>query len=413
MRVALLTMIEPAGGPSDSPGAGVLRGALNLGGVSLARHQLGTMLAVGCDRVICVAQSLDQEMLALQQVAEHAGARFHVVSGPHGLLGLVTATDEILALADGQSADTAAVRELLDHGPVVLVQPVVRGLQDGYERIDADQASGGAWRIPGRLVERLAELPPDADPFSALMRIALQAGITRRAVPDAMLASGRWKLVRGEGDAHALERDWIRLHVGISGPGNPTFLAAQMLVRRFGGALLHSGTGGNIVAAGGVATLLTGLVAGWFGHGTIGFGMAALAWLVFLVAALLGKVSRATLRLPRPRFSRIVAYGALVDVLLVVLTAWSMRAGSRGQLPFSALFAAVVLVSGCRLVGSGGRQRWRVWLQDRGLLAIALSIGSAFGALGWQVQGMAIGVIVAGLAAQRVAADSAAPTQLS
>lgn len=402
MRVALLTMIEPAGeaagSAADGGAARPLRGGLNLGGVSLARHQLGTMLAVGCERVICVAHSLDQEMLALQQVAEHAGARFHVVSGPRGLLGLVTATDEILALADGQSADTATVRDLLDQGPVVLVQPIVRGLQDGYERIDAELAAGGAWRIPGRLVERLSELPPDADPFSALMRIALQAGVGRRSIPDTLLAGGRWKLVRSESDAHVLEQDWIKLHVASSGPGNPSLLAAQELVRRFGGALLHGGNGGNIVAASGVATLLIAAVAGWFGHYAIGYALAAWGWLVFLVAALLGKVSRATLRLPAPRFSRVIAYGALVDLVLVVLTAWSLRLADGGG---QALFAALVLVGACRLVGADGRERWRKWLQDRALLGIVLAAGSAFGVLDWLVPGLAVLVIAAGIAAQQ------------
>ncbi|MDE2403898.1 MAG: hypothetical protein KGM17_04165 [Sphingomonadales bacterium] len=397
-------MIEPAAGAPAPQGEGVaattLRGALNLGGVSLARHQLGTVLAMGCERVICVAHALDAEMLALQQVAEHAGARFHVIAGPRGLLGLVSATDEIIALADGLSADTATVQDLLDAGPAVLVQPIEAGLAAGYERIDINHAAGGAWRIPGRLVERLSELPPDADPFSALMRIALQAGIGQRMLPDSAVADGRWTLVRSEAGALALENAWIRLHVAINGPGNPSVWLAQAVVRRFGGALLHGGNGGRVVAASGGVTLLLAAVAGWFGFALAGFALAVLAWLLLLVAVLLGKVSRATLRLPPPRLARAVLFGAVIDLLLIVLALWALHPRDGGPIP-QALFAPVMLVGLCRLVGSGGRGRWHAWLQDRGLLAIVLA-GVVVLRLGMGAVGaLALAVLTAALVAQR------------
>ena len=41
------------------------------------------------------------EIAALQHEAERAGARFQLIPGPRGLLGQVTANDEVIALADG------------------------------------------------------------------------------------------------------------------------------------------------------------------------------------------------------------------------------------------------------------------------------------------------------------------------
>ena len=408
MRVALLTMTDLATtGPGSADGtsatmvadgaetpvaAPLLRAGLRLGGVSLGRHQLGTMLALGCDRVICLAPALDTEMAVLQQVAEHAGARFHVVTGAHGLLGLVTATDEVLALADGLSASPALLKDMLEPGPAVVVQPIERGLDCGFERLDINHAAGGAWRIPGRLVERLSDLPPDCDAFSALQRIALQAGIGQRMLPAVALTGGRWVLVRSEADAQVQEVDWIREHVDLPGPGNPSIWLAQASVRNFGAALLHGGNGGRIMAGAGAIALLLAGVAGKLGAFTTAFCLAALAWPVLLVAALLGRIMRTTLRLPAPHMSRVLLFGGMVDVLLIVLTGWALAAT-----PGDWLFAPVMLVGLCRLVGAGGGTQWRAWLQDRGVLGMVLAGVTGLHYAAAVVESMAALVLLAGL----------------
>ena len=411
MRVALLTMTDLAGtGPGRAGGAPAtmvaggaetagaappLRAGLRLGGVSLARHQLGTMLALGCDRVICLAPALDAEMLALQQVAEHAGARFHVVAGARGLLGLVTVTDEVLALADGLSALPTLIQDMLDPGPAVVVQPIERGLDCGFERLDINHAAGGAWRIPGRLVERLSDLPPDCDAFSALQRIALQAGIGQRMLPGAALTGGRWVLVRSEAEAQVQEIDWIRQHIDLPGPGNPSIWLAKATVRGFGAALLHGGNGGRIMAGAGALALLLAGVAGKLGAFATAFCLTALAWPVLLVAALLGRIMRMTLRLPAPRLSRASLFGGAVDGLLIVLTGWALPALT--AMPRHGLFAPAMLVGLCRLVGGAGGGRWQAWLQDRGVLALVLVGVTSLRDGAAVVEGMAVLVLLAGL----------------
>lgn len=159
------------------------RGALRVGGVSVALEQLVLVLSMGCERIFCLANRMTPEIAALQHEAERAGARFQLIPGPHGLLGQVTAMDEVIALADGLFASVSDAVALLEPGAAVLVQPAETGVEAGFERIDPTQASGGALRIPGRLVERLADLPHDCDAFSALLRIALQAGVAQRPLP--------------------------------------------------------------------------------------------------------------------------------------------------------------------------------------------------------------------------------------
>ena len=154
-------MIEPARTVGEPA-----RAHLRVGGVSLARHQLGVVLALGCQRIICIATSLDPELVALQHVAEDGGASFHCISAPMALLGLVSAGDELIALGEGLLAWPDLAIGQLDTASVVLVQPIEVGLAAGFERLDINHAAAGAMRIPGRLVERLAELPADCDIFS-------------------------------------------------------------------------------------------------------------------------------------------------------------------------------------------------------------------------------------------------------
>ena len=102
MRVALLSLIAPAGTEAGAPSAatpssGTPRGLLRLGGHTLARHQLAIALSLGCDRVIVVAPGGLDGLLPLQHAAETAGALFHSVTGAHGVMGLISAQDEVVA----------------------------------------------------------------------------------------------------------------------------------------------------------------------------------------------------------------------------------------------------------------------------------------------------------------------------
>ena len=83
MRVALIFATEQAGH------TGASRAMLRVGGVALARHQLGLALALGCERVICVAPVVDADLVGLQHVTEAGGARFQgdAAKGIGGTIG--------------------------------------------------------------------------------------------------------------------------------------------------------------------------------------------------------------------------------------------------------------------------------------------------------------------------------------
>jgi hypothetical protein len=378
--------------------------------MTLARHQLGLVLALGCERVIVISPRFDAGLIAVQHEAEAAGARFHVVPGARGLVALVSAADEVFALADGLLAWPELASPLLEAGPGVLVQPIEAGLSAGFERLDLNHASAGALRVPGHMVERLTEMAADCDVFSALQRVALQARLAQRMLPAEVYESGRWCLVRTEAEAHDVEVAWIRLHTMRTGARSPAAVLARQVVRRLGPALLHAGSNGTALAIAALVVALLGLVSGWFGFPAIGFALCTVSWVLFVTSAMLGRIERDSLHLPAPRFEREIAFGWIMDAALAALMAGTI-ALPPGQSWLARLFAPVMLLGLARLVPamtrSGSTQNdttrrdWAGWLQDRSVLAAVLALAAFFGVAGHATGVLAVlylgvGLVVAG-----------------
>jgi hypothetical protein len=375
---------------------------LRVGGISVAQEQLAVALALGAERVFCLAPGMTADALALQHAAERGGARFQVIAGPRGLLGQLTSTDELFALADGLFASVDTAQELLGQGTAVLVQPVEVGLDAGFERIDALLASGGALRIPGRLIERLADLPADCDAFSALMRIALQAGISQRALPStAMVAGGTsgrgfWSLVRSEAEAHALEPLWIRSRTAQTLPFNPSRWLAQVVVRSFGPALLHAGSGTRLVGAGAGTLLLLALFAGWFGFPGLGLIGAGFGWICAEAAALLARIESRTGPGQETRWSWHTAYGWASDAVLVGLLAWAEPL-QPWQPQHDRFFPPLMLLALLRLVPRAVPAGWTAWLEDRALVVLLAGCAMIAGMIGPAVHWAAVLLAIAGI----------------
>lgn len=358
-------MLEPAA----ESGLGA-RAFLRIGGLTVARQQLALALALQCDRIVCIAPALTNPIVELQHLAERAGAQFHVIPGARPLVGLVTATDELIVLADGLFASTAEACDLLSDGQSVLVQPIELGLAAGFERIDLNHAAAGAMRLPGRLVERLADLPADCDAVSSLQRIALQAGVRQRALPAPGQDGLFWTLVRSDDEAHAIEPLWIRQRTRDAAPLGPARALALLAVRGLGPALLHAGSGANAVLIGAMAAVLLALGAGWSGYVATGLGLCALGWLLRESAALLVRIERDEIA-PRKVIDGLGAYAWLIDAVLVVLLAWA--ADAPGNHPFlERLFPPFMLIALLRVVSNLPTGRWSGWLTDRSLVALML-----------------------------------------
>lgn len=248
-----------------------------LAGKTLARRQLDFVLAAGCDHVFALGDGASAEVIGLRHATEAAGARFQAIRNGHGLLGAIGATDELLVLAPGLLPESAEALAALQHGHPILVMRAEPAVAAGLERIDLERAWAGAMVVPGRFVERLSELPPDSEPAAALLRIALQARLPERRMPEQLLADGTWSLLRDGDDLPAREREWIRRGLPAAAPYALAARTARAVLPPMARHLLAwPYTGAALMA--GVAVLLAAAVAaaglGWAGAG---FALVALA----------------------------------------------------------------------------------------------------------------------------------------
>ena len=370
LRVALLSLMEGVSGDLTSP-----RGMLTIGGHSLLRHQIGLVLALGCKRIVVMAETLTGDIVSLQHFSEARGARFHVVAAVRALAPLVAPEDDLFVIGEGLLAMPEDALRMLGENQGVLTLPVEKGLALGFERIDINSAYAGAMHLPGRLIAGLGDLPTEWNPASALLRLAMQARVVQRQISAPLVDEGRWLLVRDEAQAHRAEPGWVSLHIKSYDAHTPGRWLASLAVRRFGPALLHAGTRPTVITMASLLTAIFGMGAGWFGWHTIGFAMLGFAWLLHQAAVLLTQVELSSLlvRPGRAPAARLASWG--IDAALVTLCAWRSDILSLARSPLEiGWFTPIVLLLAVRLLPAVLRPNpWLWWLSDRLIIALTLA----------------------------------------
>lgn len=385
MRVALISMVERTGG---EPGS-LARASLAFGGRTIAERQLDFALAWGAERVVCLSAGLDPKVMELQHATEAEGARFNLINGAPAMLGLIAAEDELMVLADGLLPLSRRALGMLDQGRTVLLLEAEAGVAAGFERVDLNHSWAGALAVPGALVERLGTLPPDIEPVSALLRIALQAKIPERLLPEAVLGSGSWSLALAPGQIAQREAAWL----GAQLPPVSGFAPGSWLVRRVvgrtGANLLRRGTRPALLGIAAAVLAAGGAVAASQDWPAAGLLLAGLGWLAGEAAGGLRAIAQAGIRRSDgPAWPWDVLGWGIDAALVAVLTFASQQA-----LP-EALFAPLVLLGLLRIGPRLVKGPLAAALGDRALLAALLAIAAAVGGLSAAVQVLAIVLLV-------------------
>ena len=387
MRIALLSMMEPiaAGHPQR-------RAFLTVGGRTIAQHQADAALALGCEKVICLVRSMEPMLARVQHSVEALGASFRTIASLADLGPLLTQGDELLVFADGLLVEADQVRSHVAGGPAVLVQPVETGVPDGFERIDLNNASAGVLLLPGSIGEKLAALPADFDPISALGRVGLQAGVPQRSIPVAARAGSAWQLITDEREAYAIESDWIAHRLGYDRHPSPSRMIARMAALGFGSRMVQGDQTSRMLLLGCAALTLLAILAAWLGAGIAAFALIAVAWVLHESATMLARV----IGPPRGSSPRTRRFGlsqvceVLVDAALLASMALFTATPERLGL-VELTFPPLVLLLVLRLVPRVTSGRMNSWTGDRALLAIVLL---ALHLLDWLLPGIRLLIVL-------------------
>lgn len=378
LRIALLSSVE------RTPD-GALRAFQRIGGRTVIAWQADLARELGCERVICLCGGSSPDLIELQREVEAAGLKFNMIRGPLHLVGLATADQDIVVFADGLVIDRALALELLGDRRGILALPADAGIAAGFERIDAEHAWGGVLVARANIVEQLADLPPDSDTVSLLLRLALQAGTRRMAVAKDRLDSGELLLALDQTELSRREKALLDL-----GGGRPHWLAAgqagaNWLARRLAPDWLARGP----MIAGGLAGLL---MVGAVAAATLERPFAAFCSMALGAFALTTGNAMRSIRLRlvgRDGNTRLAAIGeALFD-------AFAVAALTLPSLPFmlpKRLFLPLVLIGLLRLAARLGPAKVRAMWSDRSLLFALLAPAAWFGV---QTQAIALLVLAA------------------
>ncbi len=357
MRVALIATGERGADPAPL-----------IAGRSLVLRQFDFARACGVERVIAYGNGAAADADELREAAARAQVAHATIASAHALVPLIEWRDELLVLAPGALPDATEAIAALAEGPRVLAFGVDEAGADRFERIDASEAWSGALLMPGALVDRLEQLGEDADPHSALLRIALQERTARVRLSPDLLAQGRWAIVAEEGDTGALEARrqaaMGREPIGM----RPSQQLAGLLLRRFSAPLIRWRYSLVALLAAAGLLLSSGPIAAWFGWPAAGFAVLALAVPLLHLARGLDRMRRAAFL--KPLLPRWLA--RLPDAALLVTGALSIEGEWYARL-FPPLVLVIALAAISRSAG------WRAVAGDRGLGALLVAVAALTG----------------------------------
>ncbi|MEP3420777.1 MAG: hypothetical protein ABJN35_03520 [Erythrobacter sp.] len=285
MRTALLAATKRM--PS-----GALRADAMLAGRSVLAWQIDAATAMGCERFVCFCDAPTDTLLSLQKLVEENGGEFHAIRNNLQLVSLVRADDVLVMFADGLLADRAAAEEFCISENSDPNDPIEINLRKGiatlpaghalvevnpedFERIDRDRHWAGISVMRAGQVHQLADLPPDGDAMSMLLRLALQARVECRPMAETGLTSGRWIVV--DDVATLTDREAALIHESGATPSwtSPGKAVATLLTRRIAPKWLDNGPEITAVTGAFFAALGVGLTG--IGYGAAGVGVLALA----------------------------------------------------------------------------------------------------------------------------------------
>ncbi|QKG71650.1 hypothetical protein [Erythrobacter mangrovi] len=339
-------------------------------GSRIIERQIDLALAAGCETIACLVEGIGREVIEAQRRAERGGARFIALQEPRPLSGLVTAADELFVLASGALPDEGAVLRYTAR-PAVLVFPAQDAVSKGYERIDAEFAWSGAMLTLGANVERLSELPPDADVISALLRIALQSGVRIQPLEKRLLEEGLWHLSPNEGALSEREARWITSHAAPA----PFTAPGLAIAERMGTRLARDILGGRSARVPAIAAGLSGVLAlslGILGYPLASFGFGALMAMLGVAGETVERIAQAgQIGARRSALAKTIDW--MLDPILAILIALA----SPEDTEWLRLFVPAVLFGLLRLAQHRGGGKWRESYRDRVALAI-LMVPAAF-----------------------------------
>ena len=387
MRVALLSAVE-------FTDQGTLRAFLTIGGRSVIAWQVDLAVSLGCERIICLATGPRPELIELQKEVEGRGLQFRMVRGPLQLVGLMSADNEIVVIEDGLVMDVALASEIAGSSRSIAALPGDEGVSAGFERIDADRAWAGLLVARGNIVERLADMPADADAVSLLLRLALQSGTQVVLLDRQRMASGELILASDEASIAKREVALLDQAVTRSSWTAPAYAISSRFARWLAPRALKKGP--IIAKALAVVTAGAGIACSVVDYTWVSLILAAVAIFSWQVGNALSDMD-SRMRGAARSVKKIIITKALVDIVLIVILVLP------ASLPMLAgqIFLPLISIGLARLAERDAGKVLSGLASDRVLLALVLAPAASIGRLDEMLALVSLSFLAAALFVRR------------
>ena len=327
----------------------------------------------GCEKILYLSAGESSTQDSAEKRARRLGLEFATVKTARDLSLKVAAQDELLLIAPDLLPDERRLQSLLDHGPVVLTLPAALSAQEGFERIDRDECWAGIMMVPGSVVGKLADLPPDVDLISALLRASLQSCIPTTSLGAEALADGTWHLNPSPPQRAFREQAWFadrRHDIPFTAPGLATAERVGLRLARDIAATRAAALPGLFA----LVAVIGALIFVAIDSPTIGFALATLAAVSVHVSSVISRLEEALTSLRQDGLSHRFA-GWVIDLVLVLLLI-TTAPQSHALLE---IFIPLMLFGVLYLGAEHGSRRWQYTYRDRVTLGCILSIAAFAG----------------------------------
>ncbi|MFN3988843.1 MAG: hypothetical protein ACK4IS_01150 [Erythrobacter sp.] len=395
MRTALLAAFR------KTP-QGLLRASLILAERSVLSWQATLACALGCERVIILSNAPDEAFAEAARTCRSHGAAFLHLRQFAGLAALIHADDELLMIGDGLLPDRESLQDLV--APAGVEKPLAKVVlclpadhpqaarwPEDFERIDAARCWAGVAVMRAAPVQRLVDFPPDSNPVSLLLRMALQEGTPCRTLSGTQSAENRWLLAHGPEVLGTQEQALIADSRKAREWSAPALALVEEIAARW--ALRGAGMAAPGTSLGGLACLIAALGAGAAGWDLLALVCALLGSLALDLGAALGRIRRAVLgSKARPGLAYLHHPGR--DVLAGIAIMAALGPGALAALAPLAIGTAV-------LASRAAPPRFAAFWQDRTAQLAIMTLGAGLGWLGETTALLALGALAQTLFADR------------
>ena len=381
MRTALLSAIR-----RDEEGE--LRASSMFLGRSVLAWQADWAWDLGCERVICLCENPGETVVSLQRDIEARGGEFHAIRSNLQLVGLVRAEEELVILLDGLVPD----RKLLEDWqrssdqfkPSISTLPADHNLAsehpDDFERIDRDRRWAGIAALKAGQVHKLADLPPDGDAVSLLLRLGLQARVPCEELSPNSFGTGEVLFANSQKDVARSEPVIVETGSAALDWKGPGRALATLIVRKMAPNGIPFGVEAGFAA--GVLFFLIGIALSVLGHLTAALICAGLG--AFGVAfGSSWRAMRATLWRKRSGSKWRVRTRIASDlaILLILLFPSILLFLSEGRYEVEILALPIIAIGLSHVMSREGATFLSAWWSDRTSHALLFAAFSAFGSL--------------------------------